>query len=259
MVLLSFDIEEFDLPCEYGAEVEFAEQIRVSQLGLRRILSLLKKHKIKATFYSTVVFAENSSSLIREIVSAGHEIASHGYVHGEQSAEDLLRSREALEKVTGRKVVGFRAPRLAAFDRELLASSGYKYDSSINPTIIPGRYNNYSQPRKAHREGSIIEIPASVSYPLRIPLFWLSLHNLPLRMYINMCDRALREDGFLNIYLHPWEFSDELSGYKMVPSFIRRNSGLKYVDRLESLILHFKAKGDKFATTKEYIKVCERR
>lgn len=260
MVLLSFDIEEFNLPEEYGEEVEFAQQIEVSQKGLVRVLDLLKLHNIKATFYSTVIFAENSLPLIKQIVKQGHEIASHGYAHGgEQQEGDFARSKRLLEEISGKPVVGFRSPRLAEFNREILANAGYKYDSSINPTFLPGRYNNYTSPRGLHRLGGVIEVPASVSYPFRVPLFWLSMHNLPLGMYFNMCYRALQEDGFLNIYFHPWEFSDQLCDYKVVPGFIKRNSGEKCLKRLERLILHLKSKGCKFSTTKEYIKLCEKR
>ncbi|NHW59477.1 polysaccharide deacetylase, partial [Escherichia coli] len=54
MVLLSFDIEEFDMPLEYQGDIPFEEQLKVSQEGLKNILKILKKHQIKATFFSTV-------------------------------------------------------------------------------------------------------------------------------------------------------------------------------------------------------------
>ena len=49
-VLLSFDVEEFDMPFEYGKEISFAEQLEISVLGTQRILNILKKHQIVATF-----------------------------------------------------------------------------------------------------------------------------------------------------------------------------------------------------------------
>jgi peptidoglycan/xylan/chitin deacetylase (PgdA/CDA1 family) len=51
MVLLSFDIEEFDMPLEYKGEIPFERQISISQTGLERILDILKKHNAKATFF----------------------------------------------------------------------------------------------------------------------------------------------------------------------------------------------------------------
>ena len=58
MILLSFDIEEFDMPFEYGKDISFENQIAVSEKGTEIILNILQKHQIKATFFSTVVFAE---------------------------------------------------------------------------------------------------------------------------------------------------------------------------------------------------------
>ena len=51
MILLSFDIEEFDMPFEYGKEITFENQIAVSARGTAIILDLLKKHNVKATFF----------------------------------------------------------------------------------------------------------------------------------------------------------------------------------------------------------------
>ncbi len=69
MVLLSFDIEEFDMPFEYKGEIPFEEQLAISRSGLQHILALLNKHKAKATFFSTVVFAENNKDLIEQLLS----------------------------------------------------------------------------------------------------------------------------------------------------------------------------------------------
>ena len=51
MVLLSFDIEEFDMPFEYGKDISFEDQISISVAGCHIILDLLKKHQFKATFF----------------------------------------------------------------------------------------------------------------------------------------------------------------------------------------------------------------
>ncbi len=81
MVLLSFDIEEFDMPFEYKGEISFEQQISISQKGVERILDILKKHDAKATFFSTVVFAENSKDLIRRLLNEGQNwLLTHGFI-----------------------------------------------------------------------------------------------------------------------------------------------------------------------------------
>jgi peptidoglycan/xylan/chitin deacetylase (PgdA/CDA1 family) len=51
MIVLSFDIEEFDMPFEYEREIDFNDQISISIQGTNSILDLLKKHQVKATFF----------------------------------------------------------------------------------------------------------------------------------------------------------------------------------------------------------------
>ncbi|RYE35462.1 MAG: hypothetical protein EOP42_06395 [Sphingobacteriaceae bacterium] len=104
MILLSFDIEEFDMPFEYGKTISFEDQLSISTEGTFKILALLKKHQVKATFYCTANYALNKPDVIAEIVNNGHEIASHGYYHSDFKVEHLKQSKEALEKLTGSKI-----------------------------------------------------------------------------------------------------------------------------------------------------------
>lgn len=53
MILLSFDIEEFDVPREHQVDISMEEQIKVSVEGTNRILDCLKRNQVKATFFCT--------------------------------------------------------------------------------------------------------------------------------------------------------------------------------------------------------------
>lgn len=118
MILLSFDIEEFDLPLEHGIEVPFEQQMAVSVEGTKEILACLKKHQVHATFFCTVNFAVHAPEIIKSILQDGHEIASHGYHHSSFEIEDLRRSREFLEQQTGQSVKGFRMARMMPIDEK---------------------------------------------------------------------------------------------------------------------------------------------
>ena len=89
MIYLSFDIEEFDMPKEYGYDIDFQRQIAISRQGLISIFDILKKHNAKATFFSTVVFAQQVPDLIERLISEGHELASHTYYHSDFENEHL--------------------------------------------------------------------------------------------------------------------------------------------------------------------------
>jgi len=252
MILLSFDIEEFDLPVEYGREISFTQQLSVSTKGTLAILALLKRTGIKATFFITANYAINQPDVIDKIVRAGHEVASHGYYHSNFEDKHLLESRVALEELAGKPVKGFRMARMMPVNLAEIKKAGYAYNSSVNPTWLPGRYNNLSVSRTWFHEGGVLQIPSSVSPLIRFPLFWLSFHNLPMGFIKWLSFKTYKKDGYLNIYFHPWEFTD-LSPQKFgLPGYIIKNSGEAYIKRLEDFIISAKAKGLAFGTIEEY-------
>jgi hypothetical protein len=138
-------------------------------------------------------------------------------------------------------------------DEKDVYNAGYIYNSSINPTWIPGRYNNLDKPRRMFYKQNIVQLPASVSPVLRLPLFWLSFHNFPLWLYKYLCIRACKADKYLNIYFHPWEFTDLNDNRLGLPGFVRRNSGDNMLKRMESLILYFQKKDLAFCTIRDFI------
>ncbi|MFI3295453.1 MAG: polysaccharide deacetylase family protein [Rikenellaceae bacterium] len=259
-VALSFDIEEFDLPRERRVPISVDRQLEVSSEGLSVILDLLRGMGVRATFFCTAFYAENCPWLISRIVADGHEVASHSYNHSKFDKADLLLSREKLEQLTGLRVRGYRAPRMAEVSPSDLLAAGYSWDSSLNPCFLPGRYNNFKAPVMAYRSAEgLIEIPASVSPLLRLPLFWLSLHNMPLSVYTYLARRALKRTSFLNLYFHPWEFSEQLTNSQFrVPFYITRNSGSKLARRLATFICSLQRDPlVRFVTLSEYVSGCD--
>lgn len=250
-ILLTFDLEEFDLPLEFGCPISEEEQINVTNIGVQKIIGLLSKYDIKATFFATAFYAERDREVIRSI-SLTHEIASHSNKHSEVRADDPSVSKSVLEKITGKQVNGFRMPRFGGIDRMILKSAGYKYDSSVNPTFIPGRYNNLFMPRKyfTDKGSEIIVLPISVSPVIRFPLFWISFKNLPLSFYLFICKQTLRKDSYLHLYFHPWEFED-LDRFK-IPGYLKSVSGDKLLGRLERLIVNLKNAND-FSTVSGFL------
>lgn len=248
-ILLSFDIEEFDIPEEYGQKIDKKKQFDVSLQGLRSVLSLIECLEIKATFFVTANFAIHHEEVIRTI-SQKHEIASHGFYHSSFRLEDLETSRTTLEQITKSRVTGFRMPRLMHVNDTALHSAGYQYNSSTNPTYIPGRYNHFFKPRTVYYSNEIFNIPVSVTPRMRFPLFWLSFKNFPLLWMKITTQRTLQYDSYLCIYFHPWEFTD-IQDFNL-PQFIKRRSGRVMVDRLEKYLNWLKKQGE-FRTFSEFI------
>lgn len=254
MVLLSFDIEEFDMAFEYGKSISFEDQIKISSEGTISILDLLAKNKLKATFFSTVTFAQNAKAIIQRILDEGHELASHGYYHSDFKTEHLLQSRLALEELSGTKVTGYRMARMMPVDETEIQKAGYTYNSSINPTWLPGRYNNRHISRTYFMQSGVLQLPASVSPISRFPLFWLSFHNLPLWFYTHLAKRTYQKDGYLNIYFHPWEFTDlqdkERFGF---PNYVSKNSGAAMISRMDKFMQWISTQGYPSGTISRFI------
>ena len=256
MILLSFDTEEFDVPREHGVDFSLEEGMRVSVEGTRRILDCLKANGVKATFFCTANFATNAPDTMRRIMDEGHEVACHGVDHWRPEASDVERSKQIIERLTGRAVAGYRQPRMFPVNDSDIERAGYKYNSSLNPAFIPGRYMHLSAPRTWFMRGGVMQIPASVTPWLRFPLFWLSLHNLPERLYHSMVRRVLRHDGYFVTYFHPWEFYElgEHPEFRM-PFIIRNHSGMEMAARLDRLIKMLRNDGQPFVTYSEFVNI----
>ena len=247
-VLLSFDIEEFEVPEEYHGTMRKEDVFATSAQGASVILDIMKENGVKATFFCTGRFAEEESELVRRMVDEGHEVASHGYRHNRrQRNDDILKSKQVLEGITGKAVNGYREPKMFDVDNAFLARQGMAYNSSLNPAFIPGRYMHLDTPRTWFWQDGVAQIPASVTPWLRLPMFWLGLHNYPLALYLALCKRCIKHDGYFVTYLHPWEFTalDSHPEYRL-PWIIRHNCGERLRRRLDSVIKELKKEGHEF-------------
>lgn len=139
------------------------------------VLALFDKAGVKATFFTLGWVAERYPGLIRRIVDAGHEIASHGWDHvrvftmtPDAFRADLARAKAAIESACGQAPRGYRAPSFSIDKRtpwahRILAEEGYLYSSSVAP-IRHDHYGWPEAPRFAFRpvEGSdLIELPVT--------------------------------------------------------------------------------------------------
>lgn len=240
-VLLSFDVEEFDMPLEYHFSISPEEQMHVGKNGLDALAPVLADPAVSSTLFTTANFAMHYPGAIRQLAQQ-HEIASHTFYHSDFADEHLLLSKQKLEEISGKPVTGLRMPRMRKVAMSEVKKAGYLYDSSINPTWLPGRYNNLHLPRTLYRDEDVLRIPASVSPFLRIPLFWLSFKNLPYPVFKKLALQTLRKDGYICLYFHPWEFTD-IENYGL-PGFTKKHHGLPLLHRLQQLVKDLKKEGE---------------
>ena len=241
-IYLSFDVEEYDLPNEFGANLPLERQLAVGKAGFERTLELLDRLSIPATLFTTSRFAEHTSELIKA-ASTSHEIASHGVRHDTFEAADFQTSRHQLEAITGTHVRGFRMPRLQYVDPALAVAAGYAYDSSENPIRLPGRYDNRHLPRTPRLEDRLLRIPISTTPRMRIPLFWLGFRHLPRPLLRSCLDRTLAADGRLVLFFHPWELL-KIERSLPMPLTVRRGGGLHLERKLEAELRRLKDRAE---------------
>ena len=256
-ILFTVDVEEFDTAVEFGHDIPLSEQIAVSTRGLRALAGCFEALNARTTLFTTANYALHEPALIKQLAQT-HEIASHGYYHTTFEPADLGTSKAALEGLLGQPIRGFRRARMGETNPDDLLAAGYVYNSSLHPTFIPGRYNHWGEPRLPFKEKTIWQIPASVTPRLRLPLFWLSLKNFPFALYKQLCLHTLKTDGFVNVYVHPWEFTD-LAQYHRIPTYVKRHSSGPLLDRVESLLRFLQANGGEYQTMGEFVDVISRK
>lgn len=252
-IMITLDVEECDIPLEYGFEISLEEQLEVSREGLKIFMELVDALEIPITIFCTGVYAQNNSTWISQL-HPRHELASHGFYHGSFDAKkDLKSSKDLLEELSGRKVRGFRMARMQYVDETEIKLAGYQYHSSLNPTWIPGRYDHRDKPTSPFFEHGLWNVPASVTPNTRIPLFWLAFKNFPLWFFTYLSHICLRKNRFLNLYFHPWEFAD-LSKFPL-PFHVKRGHRGALKAKLASYLKGMqKNLSVDFITMNEYVK-----
>ncbi len=190
------------------------------EITLSRILELLAGHRVQATFFTLGWIAKRYPALVREIVAAGHELASHGYGHERVSAqspgaffEDILRARHVLEEVGGVAVRGYRAPSFSVNEHTpwahgLMAQAGYRYSSSVYP-VRHDHYGMPDAPRLPRVVEGVSEIPVTTvrvfdrNWPAGGGGFFRLLPYRASRWMIRRVNG--REQLPAVFYFHPWE------------------------------------------------------
>ena len=119
---LGFDMDSEDVALTVDPESRhrlsaMSHQAYGALTGVPRVLDLLKRHDVRATFFCPGYTAERYPDVLRRVRDEGHEIAHHGYLHEamagmsrEQEASVLDRGLEALDRIAGVRPVGYRAP-----------------------------------------------------------------------------------------------------------------------------------------------------
>jgi len=228
---LTIDVEDYFQVNAFARHVKRKEwdsyPLRV-EANTHRILDILDRFAVKATFFVLGWVAEKVPNLVREIQARGHEIACHGYFHeliysigSDHFRQDIREAKNILENICGTTIIGYRAPSYSITAKSLwaldiLIEEGFHYDSSIFP-VYHDTYGVPDAPRFPYMiqraAGTIQEFPLT-TLPIRLPG---KEYRLPIAGggYLRLLPDRLISMGIKRInlidkkpcvlYLHPWE------------------------------------------------------
>jgi polysaccharide deacetylase family protein (PEP-CTERM system associated) len=223
------------------------------------ILVMLAEHDVRATFFVLGWVAERYPQLVRRLVGAGHEIASHGYEHKRASEQaigaflaDIRLAKAILEDIAGTRVHGYRAPSFSvgpanAWAFDCILEAGYRYSSSVYP-IRHDHYGVPDAPRFAHevRPGLLVVPVATVRL---MNANWPAggggyFRLLPYGVSRWSLRRVNERDGEPAIfYFHPWELDPEqprVDGVGMRTRFRHYLNLRRMAARLRQLLQDFR-------------------
>jgi len=232
-----------------------------------RLLEILKKKNITATFFVLGWIAEKHPEVIEQILkyNNNHEIASHGYSHKliyemtpREFENDLLKSIIAIKKCIGesKDILGYRAPSFSINNKtewafKILIRNGIKYDSSIfsgirgQGGIIDGKYNRTSIFPIKRDDNKLIEIPFAMGKLFMKNIapgggYFRIFPYIVTRRIINNINNIQKKPAIF--YLHPRDIDPyqptlKMSMYRHLKSY----SGLKSTsEKLYKLLKDFK-------------------
>ncbi|MCI4588999.1 DUF3473 domain-containing protein [Sphingobium sp. BYY-5] len=223
---LSVDVEDWFQVGAFERTIDRADWDRLTHRvegNTDAVLDLFAQAGVHATFFTLGWVAERYPALMRRIVQAGHEVASHGYDHArvftftpDQFRADLRKARAILEDASGQAVTGYRAPSFSIDPRSpwahpILAEEGYRYSSSVAP-IRHDHYGWPDSPRfawKPVQDSPLVELPVTTAQWGKRRLaaggggFFRLLPYGFSRWAIRQVNEQAGRPAIL--YFHPWE------------------------------------------------------
>ena len=212
-VALSFDVDNETIPLRFGEPTvgTLSQGEYGARVGLRRVLTLLDRYDIPASFFIPAVSMMMNPQMADQIKAAGHhEFAIHGWIHELNSSLDSVTERRLLEQALeyyeetlGFRPVGYRAPswNFSPNTLQIIRDLGFLYDSSLMADDTAYELVADGEPT------GMVELPVEWildDAPLMSPRG--DRYSAPrevLRVYIDEFDRAYEEGTMFVLTMHP--------------------------------------------------------
>lgn len=212
-VLLSFDVDNETISLRFGEPTigELSQGEYGARVGLQRVLDVLDRHAIPASFFIPAISLRLHPEMVDAIKQSGrHEFGVHGWIHemntslsAEEERELLQRSIDELTALTGERPVGYRAPswNFSLNTLSIIRELGFQYESSLMADDRPYELVAAGEPT------GLVELP--VDWILDdAPLLNLrgNRYSTPrevLQVYVDEFNRAYEERTMFLLTMHP--------------------------------------------------------
>ena len=264
MNLLGIDFEDWYHPELIQKYVKDKKHDPIMFKGLDKILELLRKNNVLATFFVVGELVESNPEIFDKITENGHEIAFHTMHHTKIDTpnfkENFHNEIEKFSELTNKKSKGFRAPTFSLNKKsswiiDSLYEHNYLYDSSVVPAKTdlygipdaetkPYRISSSSIERDTE-DGKLIEFPLLVTKFLgkKIPAgggFYL--RTLPIKIIKNAIKNYEKQEIPATFYIHSWELTPEYMPKIELPfkeNFVTYHNINKAYERMDELLMEF--------------------
>lgn len=263
--ILAIDFESWVFSKKINSQNLSLEKLRILDDGyalraLDYILSCLRKHRKKTTFFVVTKLEEMYPGILEKILKEGHEIGWHSYSHRRVDNKDALIGELTLSEKYIRKynMKGFQAPEIIFFrgGYKILKDFGFLYSSSV-----------YGNSGKIYSFDGVYELPVSTSnqnykpdknsivFPSSFTFSKLFQYGIPYgssffwgflgkNYYSKQLKEAESQNRFCNLFIHDWQLiKPESKEYKKDVSFFCNPLFLPYKipvkDLFEYLLSHF--------------------
>ena len=218
-VLLSFDLDAETMwtardPKNAERPIVLSQGAYGWKVGVPRILELLDRYGLKVTFFIPGLVMEQRPAVMEAIMKHGHEIAHHSWSHAwivnltlEQEREEMDKGIEIIQRMTGRKPVGYRSPagEFSPHTLKMLAEYGFGYSSNYFDDDSPYLH------RIDGRLTDIVEFPFAwvlddapfFQYSITLPGRTMQAPSAVFEAWRREFDVLYREDRYFCLAMHP--------------------------------------------------------
>ncbi len=230
-------------------------------VAVPRILRMLDKYEIKATFFIPGKTMEKYPEMVKEIDRRSHEIGNHGYSHicpqlcfdEEQERSEYIKTNTILKELTGKDAVGFRTPsfEFSAYTMRILEEMGFLYESSMMGS------DEITMLEALGQKSNIVEIPCS--WNLDDAPYWLMSNDVwgapmpsPIAVYESWSEEFefLYEEGGNNCFCltcHPQIIGrpGRMRMLEKLIQFIKGHANVEFVTCKEAAIQYLERRNNK--------------